>query len=69
MSQFDPVLKMYADNGLRTVEDWKTLGRDIEIAAEPRTETLHRGVRLPLYSRGQTHVRPRAERKQPAAVQ
>jgi len=69
MNQFDTVLKMYADNGLRTVEDWKTLGRDIESEAEPRTETLHRGVVLPLYSRGQTHVRPRAERKQPVAAQ
>jgi hypothetical protein len=61
MSQYDSVLKMYAGSGLRSIEDWTTLGRDVETGAKPRVDTMHRGVLLPLYSRGQTHSRPRAE--------
>jgi hypothetical protein len=65
MYQYDGVLRMYADSGLRTVEDWIILGRDITTGAKPRVDTPHRGERVPLYSRDQTHVRPRARLKQP----
>ncbi len=61
MYQYDSVLKMYAGSGLRTIEDWVTLGRDVEAGAEPRVDAKHRGTLLPLYSRGQTHARPRAQ--------
>lgn len=57
MSQYDSVLKMYAESGLRTIEDWTTLGRDIASGAKPRLDTPHRGELVSLYSRDQTHPR------------
>ncbi len=57
MSQYDSVLKMYAESGLRTIEDWTTLGRDIASGTKPQLDTRHRGELLPLYSRDQTHPR------------
>jgi hypothetical protein len=59
MNQYDGVLRMYADSGLRTIEDWAILGRDIASGVKPRLDTPHRGGTLSLYSRGQTHPRPR----------
>jgi hypothetical protein len=66
MYQYDSVLKMYADSGLRTIEDWTALGRDLETGAKPRVDTPHRGERVPLYSRDQTHPRPRSRPSGPA---
>ena len=65
MGQFDSVLKMYADSGLRTVEDWSSLGRDIKSGAAPRLDTPHRGALLPLFTRDQTQLRARAQPAQP----
>jgi hypothetical protein len=62
LSQFDSVLRMYADSGLRTAPDWITRGRDVETGAKARLDTPHRGQTLSLFSRDQTHVRPRSER-------
>jgi hypothetical protein len=67
MNQFDSVLKMYADSGLRTIEDWTLRGRDIEDGAKPRADTTHRGVMLSLFTRDQTRPRARSERSRPAA--
>jgi hypothetical protein len=64
MGQFNSVLKMYAESGLRTVEDWISLGRDIVIGAKARLDAHHQGVPLPLYSRDQTHARARTRPKQ-----
>ena len=63
MSQYGGVLKMYAESGLRTIEDWTALGRDIESGAKPRLDTPHRGELVSLYSRDQTRHRPRAQLK------
>ena len=63
MHQFDGVLRMYAESGLRTMQDWTTLGRDVENGAKPRLDTPLRGEMLPLYSRDQTHVRERSRPK------
>ncbi|MGD0464683.1 MAG: hypothetical protein ABSB74_19535 [Tepidisphaeraceae bacterium] len=63
MNQFDGVLRMYAESGLRTSEDWTALGRDIQSGAKPRLDTPHRGELVPLYSRDQTRHRPRARPK------
>jgi hypothetical protein len=57
MIQYDPVLKMYAENGLRTVEDWTAHGRDIVSGATPRLGAPHQGAFLQLYSRDQTRIR------------
>ncbi|MGD0390354.1 MAG: hypothetical protein ABSC42_15525 [Tepidisphaeraceae bacterium] len=63
MDQFDGVLRMYADSGLRTVQDWTALGRDVESGAKPRLDTPHRGTLLPLYSRDQTHPQTQSRSK------
>jgi len=60
MNQYDTVLKMYADSGLRTIQDWAGLGRAVADGAKPRLDTPHRGGVLSLYSRGQTHLRGRS---------
>jgi hypothetical protein len=60
MNHYDGVLNMYSENGLRTVEDWTTRGRDVESGAKPRVDTPHRGQIVSLYSRDQTQPRPKA---------
>jgi hypothetical protein len=65
MSQYDSVLKIYAESGLRTVENWIALGREIASGAKPRSDTPYRGALLPLYSRDQTHARARSRRQRP----
>jgi hypothetical protein len=62
MYQFDPVLKMYAESGLRTAEDWTSLGRDLVGGSKPRVDTPHRGTIIPLFSRDQTQQRPPSSR-------
>jgi hypothetical protein len=57
MNQYDQTLKTYADNGLRTLEDWAGFGRDIDGGTEPRTNTALRGQNVALYSRDQTRCR------------
>ena len=64
MSQYDSVLKVYADSGLRTAEDWTNHGRDIENGAKARLDAPHQGQRVPLYSRDQTHPRTPSRDKQ-----
>jgi len=63
MNHTDSVLRMYADSGLRTVEDWTTLGREINSGMKPRLDASHRGAVVPLYSRDQTKIRPSSRHK------
>jgi hypothetical protein len=63
VSQYDTVLRMYAESGLRTVEDWITLGRDIQDGAKPRLDAPYQGGRLPLFRRDQTHLRSPSQGK------
>jgi len=63
MYQSDQVLRMYAESGLRTMEDWMTLGRDIASGVKPRLSTLSRGLRVLLYSRDQTQRRTPSRRR------
>jgi len=60
MNQIDGVLRMYADSGLRTIEEWATLGRAVADGTKPRLDTPHHGATLSLYSRGQTQPRARS---------
>ncbi len=62
MTHYDDVLRMYSVSGLRTIEEWATLGRDVASGTKPRVETPHRNGILSLYSRGQTHPRARSAR-------
>jgi hypothetical protein len=59
MYQCDNILKTYADSGLRTVEDWTTLGRELDAGVKPCVDAAGRSGTVSLYSRGQTHARPR----------
>jgi hypothetical protein len=64
MYQFsDEVLRMYAESGLRTVEDWVSLGRDIPSGVKPRLATTNRGMAVSLYSRDQTQRRAPSGRR------
>jgi hypothetical protein len=68
MFQFDKILKMYAENGLRTVEDWTSLGRDLIAGVKPRADTVHRGLAVALFSKDQTHQRAPSTRTAKAAL-
>jgi len=63
MSQHDTVLKMYSDSGIRSAEEWASLGREIPSGVKPRVDAPHRGTLLPLYSRDQTQPRTPSRRK------
>jgi hypothetical protein len=63
MNQHDSVLKMYSDSGIRSVEEWAMLGRQVSSGVKPRVDAPHRGTLLPLYSRDQTQPRPPSRRK------
>lgn len=62
MSLYDKELKVYADNGLRTAEDWLTQRREIVSGVKPCVETPNRGVTVALYSRAQTQPRAKSQR-------
>ena len=57
---YDQILKTYADSGLRTVEDWNSLGREIDDGARPVAVAPHRGAMLPLFTRHQTRIQTRS---------
>jgi hypothetical protein len=63
MYQSDKVLRMYAECGLRTPEDWVTLGRDITTGVKPRLSTINHGFSVQLYSRDQTQRRAPSRRR------
>jgi hypothetical protein len=63
MNKYDSVLEIYAESGLRTIEDWIRHGRDLEIGAKPRANTRQRGVLVRLYTRDQTHSQGRSRSK------
>ena len=56
MSYYDKDLKRYAASGLRTAEDWASLGRGIDSGMKPRADILQRGKTVSLYCRNQTRV-------------
>jgi hypothetical protein len=63
MSSYDNLLKMYADTGLRTAEDWLGVGREVksEVKPRPRREATYQGSKVEFFSRDQTqpHRRPK----------
>ena len=54
MRHHDEALKMYADSGLRTAEDWATMGREIKDGATARAEAVTRGKAIAVFGRDQT---------------
>jgi hypothetical protein len=71
MNHYDKDLKMYADSGLRTAEDWNSLGRAIDAGTKPQVEAVNRGAMVLLYSRNQTRILRggRDRRAAPATVE
>jgi hypothetical protein len=67
MSQFGKELRVYAEHGLRTVEDWISRGREVQSGSTQRSETLCRGELVALFSRDQT--RPRVSSRGSVAAQ
>jgi hypothetical protein len=67
MNHVDPELRTYAENGLRSPEDWATMGRQVKDGASPRTDMVHRGRAVSLFSRDQTRMSPKAD-PAPAAL-
>jgi hypothetical protein len=61
MNYYDNLLKMYADTGLRTAEDWLGVGREIKTEIKPRRQATYQGSRVELYSRDQTQPHRRVK--------
>lgn len=59
MNQYDNVLKMYAEAGMRTMEDWAMSGREVITGSKSRANAPHHGGQVELYTRDQTQIRPR----------
>jgi len=64
MDHYDNLLKMYADTGLRTAEDWLGIGREVKTEISPpplpRRQATYRGATVDLYSRDQTQPHGRS---------
>ena len=67
MRHFDNVLRVYSDQGLRSADEWKTLGRDIAEATTPRTQVETGGRTVSLYTRDQTRACPPSQRHKSTA--
>jgi hypothetical protein len=67
MNHSDPDLKTYAENGLRSAEDWTAMGRQLKDGAEPRTEMMHRSKPVLLYGRDQTRMLTKSTATAPIA--
>ena len=64
MKHFDNALKVYANEGLRSTEQWKPLGRDIRLdVAAPRADAECWGRTVGLYSRDQIQAQPPSGRR------
>ena len=66
MTHVDPDLKTYAEYGLRSAEDWATMGRLVKDGAQARTEILHRRQPVRLFGRDQTLLRTKGPEVAPA---
>ena len=62
MSQFAKELKSYAA-GLRTADDWLTLGRQVVDGTAPRSNATLHGQELDLFAHDQTHKKVKTPRR------
>jgi hypothetical protein len=62
MDRYDTELNDFANNGLRTAEDWLTHRREVADNVSPCFSTMHRGLTVALYSRTQTRLRAKSQR-------
>ena len=57
MNHYSKELKVYAEAGLRTAEDWASESRAVREGSTPQAETMDRGKTIGLFSRSQTDVK------------
>ena len=62
MKHFDSVLKQYAETGWRSAAEWMSLGREVNATEAGFNVTTARVTMVALYTRNQTHVRPKGQR-------
>jgi hypothetical protein len=68
MNHSDPQLKTYAENGLRSAEDWAAMGRQLKDGITPRTQIMHRSKPVLLYGRDQTRIFTKTVESAPATA-
>jgi hypothetical protein len=68
MNHVDPELKTYAENGLRSAEDWATIGRQLKEGVKARTQITHRRQNVELFGRDQTLMRTKPAEVVPDAA-
>jgi hypothetical protein len=66
MNHVDPELKTYAENGLRSAEDWAAMGRQLKDGVNARTQITYRSKALLLYGRDQTRMYTKPAETAPA---
>ena len=62
MSAFGKELKIYAESGLRSGEDWLSLGRQVQSGSKPQANITYQGKLIELFTSNQTQPRPRSQR-------
>jgi hypothetical protein len=65
MPHFDKNLKMYAESGYRSAQDWLALGRKVESESKARSTITVHGAAIDLFTRDQTQSNRRSDRPQP----
>ena len=60
MKHFDRELKQYAESGLRSAQEWASLGREVGATQVGMNVTTVRAGTVALYTRNQTQVKPRS---------
>ena len=66
MTHQDRALRTYAESGIRSAEEWESLGRIVTEGIEPRTRAMSSGKEVSLYTRDQTTRRPPSTRSRAA---
>ena len=61
-------LRTYSECGIRSAEEWQTLGRLVLDGVEPRTRAMASGREISLYTRDQTTRRPASARGRAAKL-
>lgn len=68
MTYQDRALRTYSECGIRSAEEWQSLGRVVTDGIEPRTRATSGGREISLYTRDQTTPRPPSQRARAAKL-
>jgi hypothetical protein len=66
MKHFDRILKQYAESGLRSAGEWASLGREVSATEVGTILTTDKAGKVALYTRNQTHMKPKLQPVTPA---